>query len=83
MIKATATLANGRNLLVVGLSFANLKRFREQPRDTFIRIEGAEIDLPVDVIIFSGESEAALARLLAQFLGPDTQVRIDPRTTDG
>ena len=61
-------------MLVIGLSFANLDRFREEPGDTAILIDGKEMGLPVDVMIFSGETEGHCAKLLAGRIGPDTKV---------
>lgn len=78
MIKAVAS-GNGRTILVLGLSLGNLKKFREEPRDTFIKIDGQEMGLPIDVTIFSGESDAALGRFMAEFIGPDTKLHIDPK----
>jgi len=77
MIKATTTGPNGRKMLLIGLSFGNLDRFREQPGDTFIKIDGSEIGLPIDVMIFSGETEADLAALVP--VGPETKVNISDR----
>jgi hypothetical protein len=78
MMKATGTL-DGRRVLMVGLSFGNLRRFLAEPEDTFIKIEGKEIDLPFDVLIFSGETEAHMQRLVMNSIGPDTKVHIDPK----
>jgi hypothetical protein len=79
MIKAIASAPNGRKVLVIGLTFGNLDRFRAQPHDTNIRIDGKEIGLPVDVMIFSSESDAAAAHMMGEFIGPDTKVHIDPK----
>ena len=65
MIKAIATDGTGKKILMIGLSFGNLDKFRAEPGDTFIRIRGQEVGLPVDVMIFSGETEAKLAELMA------------------
>ena len=75
MIKAMAKSSDGRNVLILGLSFGNLTKFREAPGDTFIRIDGRELKLPLDIVIFSGETEAHLANLMAEFVGPDTKVK--------
>lgn len=75
MIKFTAQ-GHERPLFGIGLSFGNLDKFRAQPGDTFIKIEGPEIDLPFDVIIFSGRTEAELAEMMMQFIGPDTKLHI-------
>jgi hypothetical protein len=78
MIKATATL-NDRQLLMIGLSFGNLNKFYSEPGDTFIKINGKEMDLPIDVLIFSGKTEAHLQELMEKSIGPDTIVHIDPK----
>lgn len=79
MIKAAIHGADGRDILVLGLSFGNLQRFREQPRDTFIRIDGKELGLTVDVMIFSCETEAAGAELLKEWITTKTKVTTSNR----
>jgi hypothetical protein len=79
MIKATGKGPNGKETLFIGLSFGNLDRFRRQPGDTFIRIDGAELGLPIDVLIFSGETEAHCAEALAAGMGPQTKVNTSTR----
>lgn len=76
MMKATGTV-NGRNTLFIGLSFGNLDKFRTEPGDTYIRISGKEMGLPMDVLIFSGKTEADLADMIP--VGPDTKVYISDR----
>jgi hypothetical protein len=66
--------ADGRTVLAIGLSFGNLDRFRAEPGETFIRIDGKQMDLPVDILIFSGESEARLQKLMMPLVGPETKV---------
>jgi hypothetical protein len=78
MIKATATL-NGRTMLMLGLSFGNLDRFRREPGDTFIKIDGTTMNLPIDVLLFSGKTEAHLTELMEKSIGPDTIVHVDPK----
>jgi hypothetical protein len=78
MIKATATLGD-RTLLMIGLSFGNLAKFRAEPGDTYIKIDGKEMKLPIDVLIFSGETEADMQKMMAHSIGPDTIVHIDPK----
>jgi hypothetical protein len=77
MIKATATGADGRPLLMIGLSFGNLDKFRAEPGDTFIPIDGKQMGLPFDVVIFSGETEAHMHKFVAGAIGPDTKIHID------
>jgi predicted alpha/beta-fold hydrolase len=78
VIKAIATIGD-RKLLMVGLSFGNLEKFYAEPGDTFIRIDGKEMGLPFDVLIFSGKTEADMQAMMAKSIGPDTIVHIDPK----
>jgi hypothetical protein len=80
MIKATAKGPDGRTILVIGLSFGNLDKFRAAPGDTYIRIDGREMGLPIDVMIFSGETEAHCAEVVGFAIGPDTSVHVSRRS---
>jgi hypothetical protein len=66
---------NGKDTFVIGLSFGNLDKFRAGPCDSFIHIDGIEHELPFDIVIFSGETEAAMAEMLS--IGPNTRIIID------
>ena len=79
MIKATAKLPDGRTLLMLGLSFGNLDKFRAEAGDTFIRIDGKAMDLPIDVLIFSGETEAHMQTMFGKAITAATIVHIDPK----
>ena len=79
MLKATMTDAAGRTVLMIGLSFGNLAKFKEAPLDTFIKIDGKAMGLPIDVLLFSGETEGEMGRFFADKVGPDTKVHIDPK----
>lgn len=76
MIKCISKLPDGRPLVTLGLSFANLDRLRADGLKGCIRINGAEIGIPVDIIITAGETEAVMADALAEFIGPDTVVHV-------
>jgi hypothetical protein len=78
MIKATVRY-DGRRTLFLGLSFGNLERFRLEPGDTYIHVHGKEVDLPFDVMLFSGATEADCLETLKQGLGPKTTVHIDKK----
>lgn len=82
MIKATMTDENGRTVLMVGLSFGNLAKFKAAPMDSFIKIDGAAMGLPIDVMLFSGRTETEMGRFFANKIGPETTVHIDPRLRD-
>jgi hypothetical protein len=79
MIKATGKGPTGRDTLFVGLSFGNLDKFRAAPLDSHILIKGEELGLPFDVMIFSGETEAQMADLLATGFGRNTNVHVSQR----
>lgn len=79
MIKASIPGPDGKALMVIGLSFGNLDKFRAQPGDTYIKVTGAELGLPVDVLIFSGETEAHMAETIKEMIGPDTKVNVSER----
>jgi hypothetical protein len=74
MIKAIGKAADGRTLLTLGLSFGNLDRFRAEPLETYIRIDGKKLGIPIDVIIFSGETEEQMQGMMMQFVGPETKI---------
>ncbi len=78
MLKATFD-KDGRTVLLLGLSFRNLDKFRAEAGDTYIRIDGREMGLPIDVMIISGETEAHMHDLIADGIGPHTKVHIDPK----
>jgi hypothetical protein len=48
-----------KQVLVLGLSFGNLDKFKAEPRDTYIRVKRQETGLSADVILYSGDSHRA------------------------
>ena len=64
MLKATLTTAEGKKVLLIGLSFGNLDRLRDEVGDTFIKIDPAPLGLSHEVLIFSGRTEAHLAEII-------------------
>lgn len=80
MLKMTAQGKDGRHLVVLGLSFGNLDRLRADAPDGYIKVEGKELGgLPVDVVIFAGETEASMAHTVRGMIGPDTKVTISDK----
>jgi hypothetical protein len=81
MLKAAVMGTNGRALLVLGLSYANLDHLRSGPGDSFLKVDGSRLGLDIDVMIFSGATEADMAGTIvkADGIGPDTTVIIDPK----
>lgn len=82
MIKALCKTSDGRDLLMIGLSFKNLEKFKTEVGDTFIKIDGKEMGVALDIIIFSGETEQQLARQLAPRITEETNTHFDPRLVD-
>jgi hypothetical protein len=79
VIKATAMLPDGRRLLMIGLSIDNLDKLRAAPLETMIRIDGREMGLGIDVLVFSGRTEGELGHALTKLTGPGSTVHIDPK----
>jgi hypothetical protein len=79
MLKAIAKM-DDKDVLILGLSFGNLNKFLAEPGDTFIKIDGKEIGISMDIIIFSGKTEADLAESMKESIGPNTKINIDPVT---
>ena len=77
MIQASADLRGGRKLLIIGLSHGNLDAFRAGKG--FIKVEGKRHGMAVDVLIFSGETEAHCTAVLAELIGPDTKINPAPQ----
>lgn len=76
MIKATGKGLTGRNTLFIGLSHGNLDKFRDGPLDSYILIDGKELGLSHDVMIFSGRTEADMSELLLNQLVPGAKVHV-------
>jgi hypothetical protein len=78
MLKAKATIG-GTATYLIGLSFGNLDKFRAEPGDTYIRIPATESGLPVDILLFSGKTEAHLMDLVKDGIGVDTKLIVSDR----
>lgn len=82
MIKFTAMGKDGRKVLWLGLSFGNLKHFRDHPGDTFIKVDGTEFGVDFDVLLFSGRTEQEMMRDVADMIGPNTKATFSKKVTD-
>jgi hypothetical protein len=68
-------------LVILGLSYNNLEELKKgRP----ILIKGSTIGLEDDIelLIFSGKDELTMKRDFSQFIGPKTEVHIDPKLGD-
>ena len=80
MMKAMMNTPPGaQKILMLGLSFGNLRKFMDMPGNTFIKIDGKEMGLPVDIVLFSGETEAHMMHAMKDNIKPDTIVHIDEK----
>lgn len=68
-----------RDIFMIGFSLEQIDHMRQNFGKTLRRYAKADYGLPMDVIIFSGESEAAMAQQFAEFIGPETRVKIDDK----
>lgn len=78
MLKARLS-KDGTEVILLGLSFANLDRLRADALDGFIWIDGKAMGISCDIIITAGETEQEMMRTFAKFIGPETKVHIDDR----
>jgi len=62
MLKAKAS-RNGRPMIVIGLSYVNLERLKNDP-DGYIMVWREEIGSDNDIMIFAGETEEKMAELV-------------------
>lgn len=76
MMRFGAQFPNGRKIFGIGLSRANCERL----------LAGKPIAFPLEemggsgeILIMAGETEQAMAQQLQEYIGPDTNVIIDPR----
>lgn len=80
MIKASATGKDGRTIVILGLSHANLDKLRADGTNGFIKVIGNDIDIgDIDIIITAGETEAHLTEVLGEFIGPETKTVVAKR----
>lgn len=68
-------------LVIIGLSHKNLKELKKgRPIKCSSLDFGCSVD--IEILIFSGETEQAMAREMIEVVGPDTKISIDPRLRD-
>jgi hypothetical protein len=74
---------NGKpvELMIIGLSHRNLEELRAGHP---IKCRASDFGCTgnIEILIFSGPTEQSMAHELAEMIGPDTDVKIDPRLRD-
>lgn len=78
MIKFVFDDDEGRTYLGLGISRENVNRLTAGKP---IRVDLKEMGVSIDghVMIYFGETERELQQAVAEFIGPETKVNIDPR----
>ena len=78
MVKFSFESNDGTTCLGLGISRENVNRLIEGKP---IRFDLRELKLTVDgaIMIYFGETERDLQQAVAEFIGPETEVHIDPR----
>jgi hypothetical protein len=82
MIKASARMADGRILLVLGVSEGNLTRLRQGQPIAFdaAAMRFAPGDALGQLVLFYGKDEAELARTMRTLIGPETEIIAIPQS---
>ena len=70
------TEIRGRTTIVLGLSHANLDRLREHGLQGYMRIDGAELEIPLDILVTAAPDEAAMLAAFADGITEGTKLRI-------
>jgi hypothetical protein len=66
MLKGIAEEKDGRKVVLIGLSRKNLEILMAEMLDTHIRVSGKEMGIPMDILIFSGETEEVMSLMMTQ-----------------
>lgn len=75
MVIASAGLPDGKTLLILGLSQVNRDRLDAgQPIDISREVHGLSIPANLKILIFAGETEAAMEETLHELIGPETVI---------
>jgi hypothetical protein len=75
MLIAQGLLGEGGTLLVLGLSRENMDRLESgQPIDLSRDTHGLAVPAGLKIMIFAGETEASMHKMLGTLIGPETVV---------
>lgn len=77
MIKAIGKF-NGKDTLILGLSWKNLENFKKGPGDSYIHIMGAELGIGHDILIISDKTEQDMANMLRKSMAPGASIIVQP-----
>ena len=77
MLKAKMTSKDGNDCFIFGLSEKNIEKLRQ---GLPIKIQGKEIGLASDIVIFWGKTEESMYKDFVDLIGPQSSVHISPET---
>lgn len=68
-----------REAFIISLDMDDLRKLRQNPGSYIIDLDQQSYELPMNIVIFSGETEAEMATQCQELIGPKTRVTIDQR----
>lgn len=69
---------SGKAVFIISLSLQELTILRSNPGKSIIRLDRKPYRIPMDILIFSGETEAGMQAQFAELVTAETKVTIDP-----
>jgi hypothetical protein len=75
----TQNNTTGRPCVWVGLSVCELTLLRGALLQSHLTLNGKDLGIDFDIIIFSGENEAEMTAAMEKGIGEDTKVELDPK----
>jgi hypothetical protein len=80
MMKIKGTVPSlGGEVVILGLSHANLDRLRADGLNGYIKIDGKELGLPCDIIITAAPTERDMLEAFSAGIKAGTKLHIDKR----
>ena len=61
----------------IGLSFRELLLLRGAPGESVLQIDGKELGLPFDIVLYSGEDEQAMIGMMQNGITEKTDIQTD------
>jgi hypothetical protein len=78
MLKTSVVnLVNNRTTVIIGLNKEEVESLRTNTGTSAFMIRGQNFGCPVDVVIFSAETEAHALEIISDIIIPETEIVID------
>ncbi len=68
-----------KKIFMIGLCMEELAILRNKPLRAITKIDGKNLGVAVDIMIFSGATEMEMAEHFADVVGPNTKYTVSPR----